>query len=86
MNPFYLNQVQFSHNNGEEIVNLGNEIAFFITRDTPIVITPYKPDGLRTLVGEASRIHIGGMGGGFLVVGSVDEIADAIRLGLGENI
>lgn len=86
MNPFYLNQVQFSHNNGEEIVNLGNEIAFFITRDTPIVITPYKPDGLRTLVGEASRIHLGGMGGGFLVVGSVDEIADAIRLGLGENI
>jgi len=86
MNPFYLNQVQFSHNNGEEIVNLGNEIAFFITRDTPIVITPYKPDGLRTLVGEASRVHLGGMGGGFLVVGSVDEIADAIRLGLGENI
>jgi hypothetical protein len=86
MNLFYLNQVQFSHNNGEEIVNLGNEIAFFITRDTPIVITPYKPDGLRTLVGEASRIHVGGTGGGFLVVGSVDEIADAIRRGFEESI
>jgi hypothetical protein len=86
MKLFYFCQVQFSHNNGQEIVNIGNETAFFITRDTPVVITPYKPDGLRTLVGEASRIHLGGMGGGFLVVGSVDEIADAIRRGFEESI
>jgi len=86
MKLFYFCQVQISHNNGQEIVNIGNETAFFITRDTPIVITPYKPDGLRTLVGEASRIHIGGMGGGFLVVGSVDEIAHAIRQGLEGSI
>jgi len=86
MKLFYFCQVQISHNNGQEIVNIGNETAFFITRDTPIVITPYKPDGLRTLVGEASRIHIGGMGGRFLVVGSVDEIAHAIRQGLEGSI
>ena len=82
MKPLYLTQAwisqEYDGDVGLEIVDKGKEIAFFITRDTPIVITPYSASGLRKLIGDACHVCTSTTQHGVRVVGSVDEIAGKI--------
>lgn len=83
MKPLYLVQAsikeEYDRDVGMEIVREGNEMAFFITRDTPIIVTPYEARGLRKLVGEASFVNTPATQYGVMVIGSVDWVAKEIR-------
>jgi len=82
MKPLYLTQASINeehHPVGREVVKEGNDIALFITRDTPIIITAYEARGLRKLVGEACLVHTPAMQYAVVVAGSVDWVAKEIR-------
>lgn len=83
MQPLYLTQAvikqEYDGDTGKEIVKEGNEVVLFITRDTPIIITPYEARGLRKLVGEACHISTPATKYGVLVMGEIGWIANEIR-------
>lgn len=79
MKPLYMTRAEVKEEVGYEIVCDGKEIAFFITRDTPIIITPYEPRGLRKLVGEASLVNTPATEHALLVCGDVSWVAGEIR-------
>ena len=89
MKPLFLRQAEIktAYASGKpqphEVVEEGNQIALFITRDTPIGITPDKAGGLRERDGYACRVHIGD--NGYLVFGLVAEIAEKISNHLEET-
>ena len=84
MKPLYLLQAwikqEYKQYTGFEIIKGGNEVAFFITRDTPITLIPYETSPtFRELVGEACYVSTPATNHGVLVVGSVEEVAKEIR-------
>ena len=79
MQPLYMTRAEVKEELDYEIISEGNEIAFFITRDTPIIITPYEPRGLRRLVGEACLVNTPATQHAVLVCGDVSWVANEIR-------
>jgi hypothetical protein len=79
MKPLYMTRAEVKEELDYEIVSEGSEIAFFITRDTPIIITPYEPRGLRRLVGEACLVNTPATQHAVLVCGDVGWVANEIR-------
>jgi hypothetical protein len=83
MKPLYLTRAsiekKYENDVGLEIVKEGNEIALFITRNTPIMITSYETADYRKLVGEACYVSTPAANHGILIAGSVDWVAKEIR-------
>lgn len=83
MKPLYLTRAsiekRYEKEVGLEIVKKGNEIAFFITRDVPIMVTAYETADYRKLVGEACYVSTPAASHGMLIAGSVDWVANEIR-------
>jgi demethoxyubiquinone hydroxylase (CLK1/Coq7/Cat5 family) len=89
MKPLFLTQAwitqSYKGDVGLEEVLKGSEVAFFITHDTPIVITQHYPTGLRKMVGEACYVCTQTTEHGVRIVGTVEEIAEKIAKHLEEN-
>ena len=83
MKPLYLTRAsiekRYEKEIGLEIVKEGNEIVFFITRNTPIIITAYETADYRKLVGEACYVSTPATNHGILIAGSIDWVAKEIR-------
>jgi len=78
MKPLFLIRAEIKEELDCEVITEGNEIAFFITRDTPIIVTPYEPRGLRRLVGEACLVNTPATQHAVLVCGDVGWIVNDI--------
>lgn len=89
MKPLFLTQAgikqKYDGDVSLEIVIKGGDIALFVTRDTPIIITPYEPSGLRRLVGDACYVFTPATQHGLRVVGSVPYITKTISDHLGRT-